>query len=303
MKIALSMYALAVAGVAGAQDLELARQLAGELAYEQAFDDGESACIEKMSAQDIEGDVANTPELLGGIQPGDPEWVEARALYADMLRDGCLYGKAAVLDAFVGGLAQSLSTDDMRALIAFYRSDLGVTLRNASISANSTAYRAYEPVVGPGEAYDAFAEKIAAILARRTPSGSPAEAQRTPVALETADAAVALSDRFMQDIVKGRVSQAFEMARTHTLVADADIGKMIADLEQVGPAMANRFGESIGYELLHNDSIGGSLIRSVFLHRFQNHAMVWMFVWYRGDSGWMLSTFRYSDDVSLLFGR
>jgi hypothetical protein len=65
--------------------------------------------------------------------------------------------------------------------------------------------------------------------------------------------------------------------------------------------MAARFGASIGYELLRNDTVGDSLQRTVFIHRFDKHAMAWMFIWYRGKDGWVLNNFSYVDNPAMLF--
>lgn len=44
-----------------------------------------------------------------------------------------------------------------------------------------------------------------------------------------------------------------------------------------------------------------SLIRAVFLHRFERYALVWQFIWYRGGDGWVLAHLRYGDDTGAMF--
>jgi hypothetical protein len=40
---------------------------------------------------------------------------------------------------------------------------------------------------------------------------------------------------------------------------------------------------------------------AIFLHRFERHAVVWQFLWYRGKDGWLLSNISYTDQLPQLF--
>ncbi len=285
---------------ARADDSALGRQLTEEMAYGQAFEDSQGVCRENVAAYDVEQSVSDTPNLLGGIKPGDPEWPEAKALYIKMAEAGCLFDGSAAEDALASTLADALSTSDLEALIAFYRSDLGGRFRQASLAASTAANRAAKPLTDPDAVYADFGEKIAALLARRD---APVEvlALRAASPADSADTAVLLSDRIMQHVTDGEVREGLQLAKRHSIVPEADLDALIEHAEAQRPIMEARFGESLDYELLRNDSVGGSMIRVVFLHRFENHAVPWQFVWYRGGDGWLLSSFKFTDDVAALF--
>jgi hypothetical protein len=119
--------------------------------------------------------------------------------------------------------------------------------------------------------------------------------------LPTPDAAVVLADQVMKQVSSGQLRQAVATAAPHAVVTDEQMETLVSQIEGQAESIKTRFGESLGYELLRNDTVGGFLQRTVFLHRFEKHAMVWMFLWYRGKDGWVLNNISYVDNPSLLF--
>lgn len=271
------------------------------IGFSESYDAGEAVCLEKVRQVDVEKQVAKTPDLLGGIKPSDPEWREAKALYIGLNEKACRYNKVAAAGAFARALDESQSMTDLEALIAFYRSDLGIKLREASLLANIASYRASFPEDTSEASYTAFGEAIANLLAKRAPSPAPEPEPKRAQAVPDATAALALSDEIMKAIVAGRIEEAMTMAKPHTGAPDAQFDAMIEQLRQQASPLASRFGKSVDHELLRNDTIGDALTRPVFLHRFDHGGMVWSFTWYRGSEGWTLINLRFADDVTLLF--
>lgn len=163
------------------------------------------------------------------------------------------------------------------------------------------SYAVAKPRVDANASYADFEKKLQTLLdLRPTPEESTRELD-TVQALETADAAVALSDRMMQRVAAGQVPEAFGLGSPHAILTKAKVDEFIAKVTQQQPSWETRFGKSIGYELLRNDTVGDSLLRTVFLQRFDKHAIVWVFVWYRGSPGWILNHFSYAEDSTVLF--
>lgn len=258
-------------------------------------------CNENMAGHDVEKSVEATPGLLGGIRPGDADWPEARALYIDMLKAGCDYDRPLAEETFARALETSLSPADIDALVAFYAGELGGKYRAASQVANNDAYRVMKPLIEADVSYAEFEKKLQALLERRPMPAAAARDLGTVAALATPDEAVALSDRMMQGVVAGRVREALALGVPHAVLTEAQIDSVIAQFEQQQEVIATRYGGSVGYELLRNDMVGGSLQRTVFLHRLDRHAMVWLFIWYRGRDGWVLNDLSYVDNPAILF--
>lgn len=268
----------------------------------RAYQDSVAVCVEKAEQQDVAADVAKTPGLLGGIVPGDSDWPEAKGMYIRMLKAGCAYDSAQPIEAFTKALGESLSPSEVDALIAFYRSELGRKFVQASLVANNASYRAATPSPEADGAYELFASDLEALVARRKPAESPAGGQpRVVKAMASMDEAMALSNRMMKGIVGGDAREAIELGLPHSTIPAEQGEGLIQQIEQQKPTIDAGYGASVDYELVRNDTIHDSLIRAVFLHRFERHAMVWQFVWYRGKGGWVLSGLKYSADLPLLF--
>lgn len=297
--LAISLLALIALPPAVAAERSPGRDLTEAMGFTETYTDAEALCMDEAARTDVEQEVAKNPDLLGGIKPTDSDWTEARALYVGLLESACKQDMAAATEAFAQALDASQSVADLEALIAFYGSDLGHKLREASRHANMAAYGVMLQAASADATYAAFGEAIAGLLAKRAPAPEPSP--KAVRALPDATAAVALSDRIMKAIADGRAREALAMLKPHTIAADAQFDAMVEQIEQQKSVVASRFGESLGYELLRNDTIGDSLTRPVFLHRFERSAMIWLFTWYRGNEGWVLISAKFADDANLLF--
>lgn len=295
------VFACMVVPKASAQELTPGRRLTQAMGYAETAQDSLDVCNEKMEGHDVEKTLEATPGLLGGIKPGDAEWPEARALYIDLLKAGCDYDMAVPEDAFARAMEGALSPTDIDALVTFYASELGGKYRIASLKANNASFRATKPRVETDVSYAEYGKKLQALLARRPKPVEEVRDLKTVQALPTPDAAVALSDQIMKGVSTGRIRQALEIAVPHAVLTQGQIDSLIKQIEEQQPTMATSFGASLGYELLRNDTVGGSLQRTVFLHRFDKHSMVWMFLWYRGRDGWILNNVSYVNNPALLF--
>jgi hypothetical protein len=118
---------------------------------------------------------------------------------------------------------------------------------------------------------------------------------KDPVAART------LTDRVMIKVGDGDAAAGLQLMQPFIIVPPAEFDVMRDQLKLQEPMMAQRFGKSIGQEFIREDKIGDSLMRIVYLHRFEKHAMRWNFYFYRGTDGWVLNTFRTDDDVAQLF--
>lgn len=276
-------------------------RLTEALAFDKTFEDGIMICHEKMAKYDLDSAIKSNPQLLGGIQRGEPEFAEAEAAYNALMASYCDYDQAKAKAAFAQALDDSLLPADAEALVAFYATELGQRFIKATQAANIASNRVTEPRLDSDKSNARFGEKIAALVARRASSVGEERVVGAIQALPSIDAAVALSDRIMQRVVAGNASEGFALALPHAVVTEAQMDAFIRQVKTQQDTWEGRFGKSTGYELLRNDTVGDSLVQTVFLHRFDEHAIVWSFSWYRGTKGWVLSRFVFVEDYTKLF--
>lgn len=116
--------------------------------------------------------------------------------------------------------------------------------------------------------------------------------------LKDPDAALALSDKVMKRAVSQGVREGLELLTPYIVVPENEFQTALDKIDLQLPVFASRFGKVIGYELIRNDTVGASLIQPVYLLKYEKHALVWRFTYYKNDKGWVLNTFKYADDFS-----
>jgi hypothetical protein len=110
-----------------------------------------------------------------------------------------------------------------------------------------------------------------------------------------------ITDEVMKKVGRGDVEGGLRTMKPHLIVPEAEFDVLVGQARLQLPMMAQRFGESLDYELVREDRIGESFVRYVYVHRMEKHAMRWMFFCYRGKAGWVINTFRFDDKWHELF--
>ena len=152
-----------------AQELNLAQQLVERMMYSKSFDDAQAACLEQANGYDVESVVAQNPEQLGGIKPGDARWSEAKAAYINFLKSGCYYDREAAISALEKATAENLTEEEIRQLIAFYDTPLGKRFAAASTIGSNAAGRAAKRLNDTNESSKAFIDRISELLRQGKP--------------------------------------------------------------------------------------------------------------------------------------
>ena len=102
--------------------------------------------------------------------------------------------------------------------------------------------------------------------------------------LKDVDDARSLTDRVMAKVGEGDIESGIRMTKQFLIIPAAEFDVMLDQLKMQQPAMAQRFGKSIGYEFIREDKVGANLLRIIYVHRFEKHLMRWSFYFYRGES-------------------
>jgi hypothetical protein len=118
--------------------------------------------------------------------------------------------------------------------------------------------------------------------------------------LPSPEAARELADNVMDAMSKGDTDHGFALMKSYSAVAGINIEAVANKFKEL-VATQQRFGNSIGYEFLTNEATGSSLLRITELHRFERHGMGWIFIFYKGSSGWTLNYFSYTDKLQDIF--
>ncbi len=109
------------------------------------------------------------------------------------------------------------------------------------------------------------------------------------------------TDEIMTKVGAGNIEEALEQMRPYVLISSAEFDVIIAQTRNQMPALRARFGKNLGSEFIGQDQVGDSLLRLVYIAKFERHVLRWMFYFYKTDKGWMLNTFKFDDNLVALF--
>ena len=119
--------------------------------------------------------------------------------------------------------------------------------------------------------------------------------------LSSEEAAQSLAKEVMENVSKDKFKEGLSKLRPYTVVPVAEFDVQMGQLDMQIPAIAQRFGKSIGYDFIEKEQLGDSLIQYVYLQKFEKHAMVWRFIFYKPKDKWLLNTWYFNDQVKPLF--
>ncbi|WP_299788419.1 hypothetical protein [uncultured Shewanella sp.] len=119
--------------------------------------------------------------------------------------------------------------------------------------------------------------------------------------LSSKEDAQLLAEAVMESVSKDKLKDGLEKLRPYTVVPVAEFDVQMGQMDMKIPAIAQRFGKSIGYDFVEEEQLGESLIQYVYLQKFEKHVMVWRFIFYKPKDKWLLNTWYFNDQIQLLF--
>jgi hypothetical protein len=148
-------------------------------------------------------------------------------------------------------------------------------------------------------ALKAFVSGLVALLMLALPAHDAcAQAKLT---LTDTRAVRALTDAVMAKVGTGDMEAGLRLLQPYIVIPTAEFEAVIGQAKLQVPAMAQRFGKSVGSEFLREEKAGERLLRITQLNLFEQHATRWSFYFYRTPKGWVLNTFQFNDDIKSFF--
>lgn len=119
--------------------------------------------------------------------------------------------------------------------------------------------------------------------------------------LSSEEEAQSLAREVMESVSKDQFKEGLSKLRPYSVVPVAEFDVQMGQMDMQIPAIAQRFGKSIGYDFVEKEQLGESLMQYVYLQKFEKHVMVWRFIFYKPKDKWLLNTWYFDDQVQPLF--
>ena len=110
------------------------------------------------------------------------------------------------------------------------------------------------------------------------------------------------AEQFLRTLMSGEVDKAYDSLFQGSLLPVKKPGAFDVLKGQTKLAMPV-YGKVVGFESVNEQKFGDSIVRLVYVLKFEQHPMIWEFFFYRAKSGWVVSNVVYNDQFQLLGNR
>lgn len=137
--------------------------------------------------------------------------------------------------------------------------------------------------------------RLLALCALALPFSAMAESfSNLAEARKVADKAVAL---FKEE----KMVEGYAVLKPYWPLPPVEIDGLANQTNTQWPVVKQRFGISLGTEFIQERKAGQSLAQLIYLHKFQRHALRWVFVFYKPDDRWVINAVSFDDSIGTLF--
>jgi hypothetical protein len=106
-----------------------------------------------------------------------------------------------------------------------------------------------------------------------------------------------------KSISAGDIEGGFRRFKASSPIPEAQISQLSSGISKVRPEIIAKYGKSLGVELLGTAQVGKSLLRVIVLEKMEFNGIIWIFSFYKSNSGWLAIAIRSekADEVWSLF--
>jgi len=112
-------------------------------------------------------------------------------------------------------------------------------------------------------------------------------------------------DEFIKGVIPNLVTEnykeGFYKLKPYWPIPGVEIDSVINKIDLQMPTISKRFGKVLSMEFIKSESIGASFYKIVYLQKYESHAMVWDFSFYKPADVWFVNQVYFSDSLRKLY--
>ena len=110
---------------------------------------------------------------------------------------------------------------------------------------------------------------------------------------------------FMEEVFtcieNGDFQKAFSLVKTNTVIESTQIDMLYAQTESQLNMLNKKYGRDNGFEQVGEMKLGNSLLKKVYIQKYNYIPLRWIFIFYNPGNGWKLIQFSFDEDYKELF--
>ena len=111
----------------------------------------------------------------------------------------------------------------------------------------------------------------------------------------------ALVKDVMTDISKGETGKGLDLMAPYLIISKNEFEVTKKQILIQEPLLQEQFGKSLSTEYIRTDKVGSSLIRIIYLLKYEKKVMSWTFYFYKPKSQWVLNAFKSDENLEIIF--
>ncbi len=110
-----------------------------------------------------------------------------------------------------------------------------------------------------------------------------------------------LTERAVALFADEKIDEGYQALKPHWPLPAVEIDNLANQTHNQWPMVRQRFGEPLKMEFVHEARAGESLLRYVYIQKFERHALRWVFTFYKPEGQWLVNSVSFDDQLDRLF--
>ena len=119
--------------------------------------------------------------------------------------------------------------------------------------------------------------------------------------LRNPEEAKELAEKVLSRAVAGDMDGITTVVKPYWPFPEDELEALVAQTAQQRSLLANRLGKSVGFTLVRREVAADTFLRLVYVERFENTGLRWMFTFYKVRDVWKFNGFAWDEEIAKLF--
>ena len=119
--------------------------------------------------------------------------------------------------------------------------------------------------------------------------------------LRNPEEAKELAEKVLSRAAVGDMDGMATVVKPYWPFPEDELEVLMAQMAQQRNLLAPRLGKSVGFTFVRREAAADTFIRLVYVERFENTGLRWMFTFYKVKDVWKFNGFSWDEDIAKLF--
>lgn len=119
--------------------------------------------------------------------------------------------------------------------------------------------------------------------------------------LRNPEEAKELAEKVLSRAVVGDMNGIATVVKPYWPFPEDELEALVAQTAQQRHLLANRLGKSVGFTFVRREVAADTFLRLVYVERFENTGLRWMFTFYKVRDVWKFNGFAWDEEIAKLF--